>query len=89
MLVLLSGCATTLTPGAEKVRIVDRSQVASCERVKLITASERVGTDKPGNAMKAAMNEAAAAGANSLLIVSTSMNTFEGASVVAEAFSCK
>lgn len=86
---LLHGCAVPLSPGAEKVRLVSAEQKDKCERIKLVTFNQRLGPDKPGNAMKNALNDAAAAGADSFYIVSNSMDWAEGASVVGEALRCK
>jgi hypothetical protein len=85
----LAGCAVPLTPDAEKIRLVTSQQKERCERVKLVTFNQRLGPDKPGNAMKGALNEAAAAGANGFYVVSTSSDWAEGASVVGEALRCK
>lgn len=85
---LLNGCAVPLTPAAEKVQLISAQQKEKCERIKLITFNQRLGPDKPGNAMKSALNEAGAAGANALYIVSTSMDWTEGASIVGEALRC-
>jgi hypothetical protein len=85
----LAGCAVPLTPDAEKIRLVTSSQKESCERIKLITFNQRLGPDKPGNAMKSALNEAAAAGGNAFYLVSSSVDWAEGASVVGEALRCE
>ena len=85
---ILAGCASTLTPEAEKIKLVSATQKKSCERVKLVTFNQRLGPDKPGNAMKGALNEAAVAGANAFYVVSTSADWAEGASVVGEALRC-
>lgn len=86
---LLVGCATALSPEAEKLKLVTSAQKDMCERVKLVTFNQRVGPDKPGNAMKGAMNEAAASGANAFYVVSSSTDWAEGASIVGEALRCK
>jgi hypothetical protein len=87
-LFLLAGCAVPLSPTAEKVRLVSAQQKESCERIKLVTFNQRLGPDKPGNAMKSALNEAAAAGADSFFVVSSSTELIDGASVVGEALRC-
>lgn len=89
LLVFITGCAVPLTPEAEKVRLVTASEKERCERIKMIAVSQRIGSDKPVNAMKSALNEAAVAGANGFYVVSTSMELFDGASVVGEALRCK
>jgi hypothetical protein len=87
-LALLAGCATTLTGPAEKVQVVSAAQKEKCQTIKLVTTNQRLGPDKPGNAMKAALNETAAAGSNAFYVVSTSLDWAEGASVVGEALRC-
>lgn len=87
-LALLAGCATTLTDAAQKVQIVTAAQKEKCQTIKLVTFNQRLGPDKPGNAMKAALNEAAAAGGNAFYVVSTSTDWAEGASVIGEALHC-
>jgi hypothetical protein len=88
-IVVLAGCAVPLTPGAEKVELITSAQKERCERIKLITFNQRLGPDKPGNAMRQALNQAAAFGANGFYVVSTATDWAEGASVVGEAFRCK
>lgn len=88
-LMLLAGCATTLTSAAEKVQIVTGAQKEKCRTIKLVTFNQRTGPDKPGNAIKSALNETAAAGGNAFYLVSTSTDWAEGASVVGEALRCE
>jgi hypothetical protein len=85
----LAGCATPLTEAGHQVKIVTAAQKPGCDTIKLITFNQRLGPDKPGNAIKSALNEAAAAGANGFYVVSTSTDWAEGASVVGEALRCK
>lgn len=87
-LAVLAGCSTTLTGAAEKVQIVTAAQKEKCQTIKLVTFNQRLGPDKPGNAMKAALNETAAVGGNAFYVVSTSSDWAEGASVVGEALRC-
>jgi hypothetical protein len=85
-----TSCATTLQPGGDKVRIATASQKETlCESIKLISVEQRLGPNKPGNAMNKALNEVAAAGGNGIYIVSTSTDWAEGASVTAEALRCR
>jgi hypothetical protein len=85
----LTGCVTTLTDNAQRVKIVTANQKERCETIKMVTFNQRLGPDKPGNAMKAVLNETAAVGGNGLYVVSTSTDWAEGASVVGEALRCK
>lgn len=85
----LFGCAVPLSPAAEKIELISANQKEKCERVKLISFNQSLGPDKPGNALKGALNEAAMAGADSFYIVSSTSHAFDGASVIGEAFRCK
>lgn len=85
---LLAGCAVPLSKEAQSVRIVTASEKERCDFIKLITFNQRLGPDKPGNAMKAALNETAAAGGDSFYMASNSTDWAEGASVVGEALRC-
>ena len=87
-LFLLVVCATPLTDAAQKVQIVTAAQKEKCQAIKLVTFNQRLGPDKPGNAMKSALNETAAVGGNAFYVVSTSSDWAEGASVVGEALRC-
>ena len=86
---VLSGCATTLTPEGEKIALISADQRAGCQRLKLVTFQQSLGPNKPANALKGALNEAAAAGADSVYIVSTASHAFDGDSVIAEAYKCR
>ena len=88
-LAALGGCATALTDAGQQVKIVTANQKERCETIKMVTFNQRLGPDKPGNAMKAVLNETAAAGGNGFYPVSTSMDWAEGASVVGEALRCR
>ena len=85
----LSACATPMTLEGSKVELLTEQQASRCEQVKVITVNQRLGPDKPGNAMKKALNEAAAAGANGFYVVTSSTDWAEGASVVGKAMRCK
>lgn len=87
-LAVLAGCATALTDEGRRVKIVTANQKERCETIKVVTFNQRLGPDKPGNPMKAVLNETAAAGGNGLYVVSTSTDWAEGASVVGEALRC-
>lgn len=86
--VLMSGCATTLDPGADKVRIVTAQQKERCESLGVLSVEQRTGPNKPGSAMNKAMNEVAKRGGNGLFVVATSTDWAEGASVTGEAMRC-
>lgn len=87
--VTLAGCATQLTDAGQQVRVITAEEKGGCRSLRLITTNQRTGPDKPGNAMKAALNEAAAAGANGFYVASSALDWAEGASVVGEAMQCR
>ena len=87
---MLAGCATTLESGAEKVQVVTSGQKERlCQPLGIVSTEQRVGPNKPGNAMNKAINEVVRKGGNGIFIVSTSVDWAEGASVTAEALNCK
>lgn len=88
LLVALNGCATHLTAAGEKVRIITESQRGKCEFIKIVSYRAGLGPDKPGSALKGALNEAAEAGANGLYIVTNTVHWADGATVSGEALRC-
>ncbi|MBI1174786.1 MAG: hypothetical protein GC139_05915 [Sideroxydans sp.] len=86
---VLGGCATQLTPAGEKVRVVTEAQRSNCEFIKLISYRAGLGPDKPGSALKGALNEAAEVGANGFYIITNTIHWADGASVSGEALKCK
>lgn len=86
----LTGCATPLESGAEKVQIVTASQKERlCQSLGVVSTEQRVGPNKPSNAMNKAINDVAHKGGNGIFIVSSNLDWAEGASVTAEALQCK
>lgn len=89
-LLSLTGCATPLESGAEKVQIVTASQKERlCQSLGVVSTEQRAGPNKPSNAMNKAINEVARKGGNGIFIVSSNLDWAEGASVTAEALQCK
>ena len=84
----LSSCSTQLTDAGSHVRVVTDAQRSSCQFIKLVSIQASLGPDKPGSALKAAMNEAATAGGNGLYIVTNTIHWADGASVAGEALRC-
>ncbi|MDB5985739.1 MAG: hypothetical protein JWR16_792 [Nevskia sp.] len=86
---MLGACATQLTDAGSQVR-VNRSaeEVAHCKRIKFIYETRGSVSDGVAEATRAAMNDAAAAGANTIYVQSSSVGA-RGSSVVATAYSCK
>jgi hypothetical protein len=89
LLASLAGCATSLTPSGEKVRIITESQRDSCEFIKIISYRAGLGPDKPGSALKGALNEVAKLGGNGLYIITNTVHWADGATVSGEALKCK
>jgi len=85
---VLAACATELTSAGAGVRIITADQKAQCQSLGVISAEQRTGPNKPGNAMNKALNAAAARGADGLYVVSSNVDWAEGASVVGEALKC-
>ena len=81
---------TSLDSGAEKVQVVTASQKERlCQSLGVVSTEQRVGPNKPSNAMNKALNEVARKGGNGVFIVSSNLDWAEGASVTAEALQCK
>ena len=87
--VCISGCATPLDTGAEKVRLVTAEQKGSCESLGIISTDQQLGLNKASNSMNKAINEVARRGGNAIFIVSTGTSGLDGAAVTAEALRCK
>lgn len=88
VLALLSGCASTLSADGERVRVVTEQQRQACKFIKLVTVRKSLGPDKPGSALKEAMNETAAAGGNGFYLITNTVHWADGASVAGEALIC-
>lgn len=86
---LLSGCATQLDNGAERVRLVTSTQKESCESLGIISTDQQLGLNKASNAMNKAINEVAHRGGNAIFVLSTGTSGLDGAAVTAEALRCK
>ena len=84
-----SGCATSLEPGAEKVRLIAAEQKASCESLGIVSTDQQLGPYKASNSMNRAVNEVARRGGNGIFIVSAGRSGIDGQSVTAEALRCK
>ena len=86
----LAGCATFLESGAEKVQVVTAGQKERlCQSLGVVSTEQRVGPNKPSNAMNKAINEVARKGGNGIFVMSSNVDWAEGASVTAEALQCK
>jgi hypothetical protein len=87
--VLLLGCATNLTAEGEKVRVVTENQKQNnCKFIKLISVRVGLGPDKPGSALKKALNEAGAVGADGFFVITNVVHWADGASATGEALKC-
>ena len=89
-MLLLSACATLLEPGASKVQVVTANQKEQlCKSLGVFSVEQRVGPNKPANAMNKALNEVLHRGGNGIYPVSNTVDWAEGASVTAEALQCR
>ena len=86
---LLSGCATSLEPGAEKIRMITAEQKGVCESLGIVTMDQQLGPYKTSNSMNMMLNEVLRRGGNSVFLVSQGRSGFDGASVTGEALRCK
>ena len=85
----LSGCATPLDPGAEKVRLATAEQKSACESLGIVSTDQQLGLNKASNSMNKAINEVARRGGNAIYVLSAGTSGFDGAAVTAEALRCK
>ena len=83
----LVGCAS-LSEDGSKVRVVSEQAKQGCKYLKLVTVRASLGPDKPGQALKNAFNETAAAGGDSFYIINNSQDWVDGASISGEALRC-
>jgi hypothetical protein len=85
----VAGCATTLESTAAKVQVITAAQKErSCQSLGVVSTEQRVGPNKPSNAMNKALNEVVRRGGNGIFIISSNVDWAEGASVTAEALKC-
>ena len=87
--VAVSGCATTLNPEAERVRLVTADQKSACESLGIVSTDQQLGLNKASNSMNKAVNEVARRGGNGIFIITTGKSGFDGQSVTAEALRCR
>ena len=91
LMILISGCATALTPEGSKVRLVDNQAQYNCKFVGTVTGSNSLGNttahDTDG-ALNEARNKASTLGANALRILNID-TTPETTTVAAEALNCE
>lgn len=85
----VAGCATSLDPGSEKVRLVTADQKSSCESLGIVSTDQQLGLNKASNSMNKAVNEVARRGGNGIFVISAGTSGIDGQSVTAEALRCK
>ena len=74
----LAGCATPLESDAEKVQVVTAGQKERlCQSLGVVSTEQRVGPNKPRNAMNKAINEVARKGGNGIFVVSSNLDWAE------------
>jgi hypothetical protein len=89
-LLVTAGCATNMLPDAERIQVVTSGQKEQkCQSLGIVSTEQRLGPNKPRNAMTKALNEVAQKGGNGIFIMSNGLDWAEGASVTAEALKCK
>lgn len=89
--VILSGCATALTPQGASVRLVDNQSDHKCVFVATVTGSNSMGNSTAHDAegaLNQVRNKAAKLGANAVRIINVS-TTIEVTTVVGEALNCE
>lgn len=64
------------------------AQKERCKSLGVLSVEQRIGPNKPGNAMNKALNEVAKRGGNGLYVVNAGTDWAEGASVTGEALRC-
>jgi len=64
------------------------AQKEHCEFIKTISASQLIGPDKKGDAMKMALNEAAAGGNAFYVVFAAAESGLKGAVITREALRC-
>jgi hypothetical protein len=87
--VAVSGCATSLDQGAERVRLITADQRSACESLGIVSTDQQLGLNKASKSMNKAVNEVARRGGNGIFIITTGKSGFDGQSVTAEALRCK
>ncbi len=91
VLFLASGCATTLTPDANQVRIVEAKSEYDCNFVTTLSASDIGGfgpEQQSDNALNKLRNKAAEAGLNGVRIIALNPTPSSGVIVSAEGLRC-
>jgi len=87
--VMLTACATQLTTAGSQVKISRSAEdVFRCKRIKTVYENRASGSDGIADATRGALNDAAAAGANTIYVESSSTGA-RGSSVVATAYQCQ
>lgn len=86
---LITGCATDLEPGAEKIRPVSAEQKAACDSLGIVVADQQLGPYKTQNSMNKAINEVSRRGGNAIYIIASAPSGIDGVSVTVEALRCR
>lgn len=88
---ILTSCATELTPEGENVRLVDSQSDFNCRFITTVTASESMGLDSSDDAqgaMNELRNDAAISGANAIRVINIE-STPDNTTAIAEALDCE
>jgi hypothetical protein len=81
------GCASLSDEGA-KVRVISEQAKHGCTYLRLVTVRASLGPDKPGQALKKALNETGETGGDSFFVINNSQDWVDGASISGEALRC-
>ena len=91
MTLTVSGCVTSLTPQASRMKPITEAQSENCQFIKTFSGGEggrgSIGRNSRG-ALNKGLNDAAQAGANSYYVVSSTATGF-GTSVIVQSYRCK
>lgn len=91
-LLVLAGCTKAIiaSPESQNIKVVTAAQKKRCDFVKTVSATQFIGPDKKGDALKMALNEAGGIGANAFYVISTTEEGgVKGTTVLGEALRCK
>lgn len=91
-LMILAGCTKAIiaSPESQNIKMVTAAQKKRCDFVKTVSATQYIGPDKKGDALKMALNEAGDLGANAFHVLSTTeAGGVKGTTVLGEALRCK
>jgi hypothetical protein len=87
MTLAIGGCATELTSGGSRIRVLTQAEAKICAPVQYVSVSLPLGSAQ--DAQRAALNQAAALGGDSIYIFFTWSDPLRGSQVQGNAMRCK